>query len=202
MNKVKRVSMKKLICIILVLLLHGCVLKNFKPVEPKSETEAKENTVRKISLSRTSAAGPTIQSKAIWLDSFLTMSKSIRSVTRNLYLHNSTRNHNEFAKRNNELFEKLFFGTDDFQNIKTHTEAELRDRLIKSLLLVTQIQIDTKPSDPEIKKINNKNLSKNIELLEDIAGDRVDMNTSALDLDCEGTAGCLEYFNNEYEKRK
>lgn len=168
-----------------------------------TQTNTQKKTEKKIDepvMSNFSEAGPTLQSQAAWLDTFLETEKSIRTVTMNLYLHNSTRNNNEIAEEINTLLYDPFFDTEDFRILREATDTQIRNRVIKNLLLAVQIQLDAKPTAITVRTLNNKNIEADLKLLNSIAKDRDDINLNGLNLDCSGTSDCLDYFNTEFNK--
>jgi hypothetical protein len=147
-----------------------------------------------------SKAGPTTRSQTAWLDTFIETEKSLRSVSKNLYLHDTPENRDSMSQETNQLFEETYFATDDFNTLKTVTNEEIRSRIIKSLMLAVQIGIDINPVSKEMRDENNKNIGERLALLEKIAKGRDDIQLSDIDLDCSGTTKCIDYFNIKYNE--
>lgn len=190
--------MKKIIPIMILLLLPGCMaLKGAKQadINVKGESEIPYKDPYGF-------IDPTVEGRSVWLDSFIESSKSMRQVSKNFYLHNSTTYQKELVEQNDKFFDRVLLKRGEFRLSMDEQNVELRERLIKALLLVVQIRLDTYLPAQEGESPENVVARKNIALLKDVVHERDDLDVRDLGLSCRSLQQCLEKFENITRERE
>ncbi len=189
--------MKILIPILILSMLSGCAaLKGNKGTDPQVSIKPEASYSDPYGF-----IDPTFEGLSVWLESFIDSSKSIREVSKNFYLHNSIVYQKEFVEHNNKFFDQMLLDRGEFRLALDRQDVELRDKLIKALLLVVQIRIDTYLPVAEGEASQNLLARKNLEMLNELAKDRVDLDVRDLGLSCRNLQGCLEEFEKIISER-
>ncbi|WP_031482065.1 hypothetical protein [Maridesulfovibrio frigidus] len=186
--------MKKLLIILVFVLITGCGLKNNKGPSQQDTSKISSDEIVDYEFD--------LDRKKIWLDEFLETSMAIRSVTQNLYLHNQTDYRDSMAIQSDIVFDKLLFSNEAYEEVVQNQTQGLRDQLIKALLMVVQIQIDTAGPAAETESAQNKKARANLEQLDDLAGKRVDLDITGLGLECGELQKCISEFETITDNRK
>ncbi len=145
---------------------------------------------------------PTMEGYKIWLDTFLETAQSIRDVTKNFYLHDKTKYRRLLIEQNNVIFNRLLFDSAEFESAVDLQKIELRERLIKSLLLVVQIRIDVGFGSDQFAESQKELARKEVALLHQLARDRRDIDIKQLNLPYPTLGECLAEFDRIFNIHK
>lgn len=198
----KRIYTYSLMLLIAVFIIPGCGLKNTNPPIPlqNATTNSTQDTatmsfVDMINNRQLPMSDPTMEGYKIWLDTFLETAQSIRDVTKNFYLHDKTEYRGLLIEQNDVIFNRLLFDSAEFESAVDLQKIELRERLIKSLLLVVQIRIDVGFGEGNASEFQKNLTRENVELLHLLARNRRDIDIKNLNLPYATLEECLAGFD-------
>ncbi|WP_320172561.1 hypothetical protein [Maridesulfovibrio sp.] len=192
--------MKKLIPVLILFLLAGCAsLKKGKTAEPGALSGPAAGYSDPYGF-----IDPTVEGLSAWLDGVISTSKSMREISKNFYLHNSTVYQKQLNDQFNKTFDLMLFDRGEYRLAVDRQDVELRDRLIKALLLVVQVRIDTDIplADAEGESEENRLARENLESLKELAPGRVGLDIRDLGLSCGNLGQCIAEFEEITADRK
>jgi len=196
-----------LLLFVLFILLSGCMTTTKKHISssaPDIQTSGVLVSQSNWDLDEEYLPGPTTESQELWLAQFIQSAKSLRRMTSKLDLHPESVYRTELAKQGETLFQQCFFRYLNTPNIEEGIEGDLLDDLTRSLLLITQIQIETDTVDAEADEETqqNRKARQNIELLRILTAQLGTLDISDLDLTCANVNMCLASFEETTNSRK